>query len=297
MRRNKKSFAFQNHPRKNSNGFTLIELMIYIGIFVVVSLFFVDILLSTTSIQSQQSAAFVVNQESQFLLQQIQTQIEQSSLVDIPVGAPTSTLELRTPSSSTDAVFIYASSTSVYIKNCPNYLQQACGAPAALTSSHVNVSGLTFVRKQNPNSRDLVTVSFTMAYNSASPSQIFSQSLNSAIARVNAATFDSNLLPSANTQTIGSGSGSYWQSINGAIYFLWNGTAPLVGIGTPYPGQTLEVNGGVKINTATPLPTCDSTQQGTRGTIWVVQGGAGSKDTLEACLQNASGTLGWQIIY
>ncbi len=260
------------------------------------SLFFVDILLSTTSIQSQQSAAFVVNQESQFLLQQIQSQIEGSSLVDIPVSTPTSTLELRTPSSSVDAVFIYASSTSVYIKNCPSYLQQACGAPAALTSSHVNVSGLTFVRKQNPNSRDLVSVSFTMAYNSNSPSQVFSQSLDSAIARVNAAAFDSNLIPTANTQTIGSGSGSYWQSINGAIYFLWNGTAPLIGIGTSNPGQTLEINGGVRLNTSNSIPTCDSTQ---RGTIWIVKGNSSSKDTLEACLQNASGSsgLGWQTIY
>ncbi|MCL4437509.1 type II secretion system GspH family protein [Patescibacteria group bacterium] len=274
-------------------GFTLIELVIYIGIFIIVSLFFVDILLSVTSIQSRQNAASIVDQESQFLLQQIQTQVEQSSIIDIAVNTPTSTLLLRMPSSSIDAVFIYASSTSVYLQQCPNYLQQSCLAPTALTSNRVNVSGLTFTRKQNPNSRDLVSVSFTMAYNGNNPQQIYASSFDSAIARVNAATFDTSLLPSGANQTLGTNYNQYWQSINGAIYFLWNGTNPLIGIGTANPGQTLEINGGIRLNTSSALPACNSTQ---RGTIWVAQGGAG-KDTLEACLQNSSGTLGWQILY
>ena len=260
-----------------------------------------DILLSVTSIQSRQNAASVVDQESQFLLQQIQTQVEQSSIIDIAVNTPTSTLLLRMPSSSIDAVFIYASSTSVYMKQCPNYLQQACAAPTALTSNRVNVSGLTFTRKQNPSSRDLVSISFTMAYNGNNPQQIYASSFDSAIARVNAATFDSGLYPSSNgLEEIGSGPSSYWKDINGtAIYFAWDGSNnPLVGVGTGSSNlnQTLNINGGLQIYPySISQPTCTSGTSN-RGTLWFTPNGSG-QDHLYLCANNASGTPGWQAIY
>jgi hypothetical protein len=51
-----------------------------------------------------------------------------------------------------------------------------------------------------------------------------------------------------------------------------------VGIGTKVPTRELEVNGGVRLNTATARPTCDATN---RGTFWITQGGAGVKDSVE----------------
>ncbi len=56
----------------------------------------------------------------------------------------------------------------------------------------------------------------------------------------------------------------------------------------------LEVNGGVKLNTATAKPTCSST---TRGTFWVVQSGAGVKDTVEVCAKDAGDAYAWRTIY
>jgi hypothetical protein len=67
-----------------------------------------------------------------------------------------------------------------------------------------------------------------------------------------------------------------------------------VGIGTSGPGQKLEVNGGVRLNTATLQPTCDATA---RGTFWVTQGGPGTKDSVEVCAKDASDTYAWRTLY
>jgi hypothetical protein len=116
------------------------------------------------------------------------------------------------------------------------------------------------------------------------------QNLNISVARVGAATFDSNITPGANnTYTIGSVAQD-WKSINGTLYFSGSN----VGIGISSPGQTLEVNGGVRLNTSTGQPSCSS---GQRGTFWVVESGSGVKDSVQVCVKNASDTYMWSAIY
>lgn len=64
-----------------------------------------------------------------------------------------------------------------------------------------------------------------------------------------------------------------------------------VGIGATAPTQKLEVNGGLRLNTATVKPvTCTSAL---RGTIWLTQGATGVADILEVCLKDASGNFAW----
>jgi hypothetical protein len=67
-----------------------------------------------------------------------------------------------------------------------------------------------------------------------------------------------------------------------------------VGIGTTVPTQKLEVNGGVRINTATAKPACDST---VRGTFWFTQGAAGAKDAVEVCAMDAANSFGWRQLW
>jgi hypothetical protein len=68
----------------------------------------------------------------------------------------------------------------------------------------------------------------------------------------------------------------------------------LVGIGTKVPASELEVNGGVRLNTATARPTCDAT---IRGTFWITQGGAGVKDSVEVCAKDAADTFAWRTLF
>jgi hypothetical protein len=67
-----------------------------------------------------------------------------------------------------------------------------------------------------------------------------------------------------------------------------------VGIGITTPGQKLEVNGGIRLNTATSKPTCDSS---VRGTLWFAQRASGVKDDLEICAKDASNNYNWITIY
>lgn len=215
------------------DGFTLIELLIFAAIFAVVAVSFTAVLISATKVQVRQTAAAEVNQQSQFLLQSIQTFVGQASLIDIPTSTATSSLKLRTSASSTDPTLIYLSGGVVY-------LQQGAGAVQALTSSRVNLSNLTFTRLANPPGHDTVSLSFIMAYNSSSSQQQFSQGLETAIARVSAATFDSNILPSSgNTLTLGV-SQNDWKAINNTLFF--NGAN--VGVGVSSPNALLQVSGG-----------------------------------------------------
>lgn len=67
-----------------------------------------------------------------------------------------------------------------------------------------------------------------------------------------------------------------------------------VGIGTSTPGQKLEVNGGVKLNTTATRPTCNSN---VRGVIWFTQGTTGVADKLEVCSKDASENYAWRALF
>ena len=80
----------------SSSGFTLVELLIFLGMFAALSAAFITVLLTVTRVQVRQASVVEVGEQSQFLLQQIQYYIEKSSLIDIPQDTPTSTLKLWT---------------------------------------------------------------------------------------------------------------------------------------------------------------------------------------------------------
>ncbi len=102
---------------------------------------------------------------------------------------------------------------------------------------------------------------------------------------------------------------SNWTDTNYPAYFLFETAAPNttsrtermritstgnIGIGISSPTQKLEVNGGVRLNTATVKPTCDSTS---RGTMWFVDGAVGVADTLQVCAKDASENYAWRPLF
>src|SRR5438105_4587079 len=92
--------------RKFANGFTLIEMIVFVALFSVVMAAFTLIFINVAGVESREGNQVEVQSQSQFLLQTVQYYIERSSLVDIPAGVATSTLKLRMSSSTEDPTII-----------------------------------------------------------------------------------------------------------------------------------------------------------------------------------------------
>lgn len=267
-------------------GFTLIELLVATAIFAVVIIAFIGVFVLVVSVQTRQSSATSVNEESQFLLQKIQYYVELSSYVSSTVDATTSVLTLRMPSSSIDPTTIGLSNGTAYITQGSDPTQYP------LTSDKVVVSNLLFTRLANPPGHDAVSVSFTVSYNTTSIQQMFVQALQTSVARVSAASFDSNILPSSGSLTLGE-SGQTWASINNIIDF----SSGQVGINQTGPQAALDVDGGIRLSgTASAFSgiACSLTN---RGTLWFVPGSGTSKDYLYVCGYDASSSLAWHQVW
>ena len=165
--------------QSSRNGFTLVELLVYVTIFTIVIIGVISVFVEVLNIQSHESGKTQVNQESQFLIQQIQYNIETARLADMPLDTATSTLQLREFSLSVSPTLIYASGGVVYIQ------QGLGGTPVPLTSSNVTVSNISFTRHYNIGSStiygaDSVSYSFTMGVNVSNTLQQYTGSFQSA---------------------------------------------------------------------------------------------------------------------
>lgn len=264
---------------RSREAFTLIELIIYAAIFTVIALVFLNSLIFFVNMQAKQSAQAEVASQSQFLLQTVQRYVEQSSYIDMPTSTATGTLTLRMSSSSTDKIQIYASGNVAYMTTwATNGTSYTSSSTTPLTSSKVNVSSFSFTRIQNGGGgHDSVNVSFNVAYNASSSAWQFANSLKLAVARVNAATFDSGVYPSVGGGS-SLGSTAYpWSPINNVLYFANNN----VGVNVSPSSHDLEVNGDLRLDPMSSAPTCDT------GTLYY----SNASNTLQLCVSGAWKTV------
>lgn len=152
-------------------GFTLVEILIFIAIFALVTEGIIGVFLVVTRVQSNQVSVVDVEMQGQFLLQQIQHDVASARLVDMPVDTPTGTLKLREAAAALDPTSITASGTAVYVT-------QGGGSPQALTTDSVTVSGLTFTRHYNlatssAYGADSVDFSFTVTENTSNTTKAY----------------------------------------------------------------------------------------------------------------------------
>ncbi len=169
----------QNGRFKKREGFTLIELLVFVAIFTIIIGSFIAILVSIINIQTQQIAISDIQQQGQFLTQQLQYYIQGAKLVNMPVDVSSTALTLRESSSSIDPTIITFTSSSLYLQ------QGSSGTPAPLTSSKVTVSNVSFTRHFNLNSSSSVSgtdsVSYSFTLTAGTGTTVYSQTFQSSV--------------------------------------------------------------------------------------------------------------------
>lgn len=226
---------------RNKKGFSLLEIVIYTGLITLVGTLLSGILISVTKIGNQQGASTEVNQQLNFVLQNINRLVRDSSLVDMPSATATSSLVLRMKSASEDPTRIFLSNNKIYLK-------QGAGEASPLTNDQVLATNLNFVKISAYPGHDSVQIDLTLSYNSQNPEQSFSKTLSSAVARVNAATFDSDILPgTANNYNIGL-SATRWKDL------YLSGELNVGGVSGDGAGKTVCVKSDGNLGTCSTAP-------------------------------------------
>lgn len=182
--------------KHNREGFTLIEIMIYAVIFGVSATFLVAILTTVTRTQLRQSSVNEVNQQLSFVSNTLQRLVRESSVVEIDAGTATSTLVLRMASSSLDKTFVYASGSTLYLEQGSSTVGAVVSS--LLTNDKVKVSDFAVTKYENAGGLAIVQFDITIEASTTNPRGAASRILRTAVSRVTAATFDSNLLPNVN---------------------------------------------------------------------------------------------------
>ncbi|KKR88879.1 MAG: hypothetical protein UU85_C0001G0065 [Candidatus Wolfebacteria bacterium GW2011_GWA2_42_10] len=189
-------------------AFTLIEILIYISIFAVASGLMIGILTAVLRVQQTESSSMEVTGQLNFVMQTISRLVRESSAVivndvsndisnDASLGTVHSRLVLRVkdsgfnPSTDRDPIIIWNDSGTIKMSEGIGQNQKI----SVLTNNRVVADKLEFSKFVQYPGHDTVSVDIQLTYNSSNPNSRIQRSLRSAIARVSAATFDSNLLP------------------------------------------------------------------------------------------------------
>jgi len=254
---------------KSNSGFALTELLVYIGIISIVAGVLTGILTTVTTTQVKESEQNEVSGQLNFAMQTIQRLVRDSSLISLDTGIATSTLTLRTSASSTDPTIISLSGSTIYV-------QQGSGNAQALTNNSVTVDFLEFKKFSQYPGKDVVQIDLALSGAQISGETI-RRSLRSAVSRVSAATFDSDLLPGIDdSYSVGLSPSTRWKNA------IFSGS---VGIGVSSLLNKLDISGGLAIGSY-----ASSSSTPTNGLL--VSGNVGIATSSPAFTLGVGGTLG-----
>lgn len=232
-KRKKEGLVPHIRAQRLCEGFTLIEMLIYITIFVVSAGFLVTILTSVSGVQIRQVSHNTVNEQIEFAADTIERFIRTSSNVDMVAGVPGDELVLLMRDFNQAKTRIYEEDGRLF------YTQN--GVPIAITSSDVEVTDFRVVKRENLGGRATVQTDIAMRFKTDDPRKAFSRSLETIATRVSAATFDSPLIPGGAAYDIGTAA-QKWQN----AYFSGS-----VGVGVNAPTgnqERLRVAGDIVIS-------------------------------------------------
>lgn len=220
----------------NLRAFTLLETLIYVGLFAIVSTLLIGILSVFTRIDATQTAAVEVSNQATFVLQTIQRYVSEASAIELESA---SSLLLYPQDYTTSPTKIHLSGDVISVS-------ELGGTATPITTSKVRVDSLVFTKHSNAPGFDTVSVDLSISYNTDVPARQATRAFSTAISKVNAATFDSNLVPGSDSLLNVGVTGARWKDAYFSGSLIVNGAGAELGVGVadPIPGTLLEVGSG-----------------------------------------------------
>ena len=272
-------------------GFTLVELLIYSAILTIVGGVLTGVLVTSVRTQNKDTKSNEVAQQLDFVLSTAQRLVRESSLIDTAYeGSATGTacsqyctIRLRIEDSSRDPIIIRSNAGGVYLK-------EGSSEEVPLTTNEIVVNNFKFSKFEVAGGHASVQLDATFSSNTSNPQLAVTKSLQSAISRVSAATFDSDLIPNVdNSFDLGQTSPDVrWKNLFLSNDLVTGGNTIIngtLGIGTVSPGAIL----GVKAPTASAQDVLYVTASDGINIFQVRQSGAGAGNI---SITNTDGTPG-----
>ena len=200
---------------KRTRGFSLLETLLYLGIFAIIGGSLFGILTNVVRISTQEISGDEVSSQLQFAMETVSRLVRESSAIETATTT-TGTLKLRMNDPALDPTCVFVQNGVLKLSQGPDEFQkQNCASASTdLTTSKVIVDTAFFKRVEFPGGHDQVAVDLQFSNTATGPSKI-SRALRSGISRVSAATFDSDLLPNAdNSYEVGFSGTKRWKNIS-----------------------------------------------------------------------------------
>lgn len=144
---------FLNKSKNKSNGFTLVELVVYMGIVMIFMLVLTDILEAILNTRLSSQSTSEVAQDGRFIYTRLIYDINRSSGVILP---------LNIGDTSTSLQATISGSLNTYSLSSGNLILNDSTTSAQLNSVDTSVSNLTFTRIGNPGGKNTFQIKFTV---------------------------------------------------------------------------------------------------------------------------------------
>ncbi len=157
---------------KIQQGFTIVEMLIYVGIFSVVAGALIAFIQITSQSRINNQVVLDVNDQSVFILKIITQDLRNASAINLPATSTSSNLlSINTAQASTSPTIFSISSGIVY-------RTQGNGQPIALNNNKIQISNLEFLNLSKSGTPGSVKVSFTAQDNFNTNSSQYNYSSN-----------------------------------------------------------------------------------------------------------------------
>ena len=140
---------------ERSEGFTLVEMLMYMGIFMILLVIFLQLFSSILDVSLESQSTSAVSIDGKYILARLAYDIQNATSVVTPANVGDSRNSLEVISNGADEDFVLSSNNLVLNNISANTFDN-------LNSAETTVSNLSFTRLGSQNGKPTITISFTL---------------------------------------------------------------------------------------------------------------------------------------